>query len=153
MKIGLNRSRKPVFWLLLLVAGCTERQPHPARNYTADNLIPSDSVVVVYVHQKKGCITCRAISQAMERAEERFASSPVAFRDWLINQGRGETMATTCNLSYAGVVVCRRDSTRLLFSNLTADAFLLATVRPDSLDRLIDAAIGRHLKALQMKND
>lgn len=142
-------SRKTVFWLLLLVAGCAERQPHSAGNLMTDKVIPSDSVVVVYVHQKKGCITCRAIAEAMLRAEKRVGGSPVAFRDWPINQGHGETIAATCNLSYAGVVVCRKDSTRLLFTNLTSDAFLLATVRPDSLDRLLDATIGQHLKAIQ----
>lgn len=142
-------SRKTVFWLLLLVAGCAERQPHSAGNLMTDKVIPSDSVVVVYVHQKKGCITCRAIAEAMLRAEKRVGGSPVAFRDWPINQGHGEAIAATCNLSYAGVVVCRKDSTRLLFTNLTSDAFLLANVRPDSLDRLLDATIGQHLKAIQ----
>ena len=142
-------SCKTVFWMLLLVAGCAERQPHSAGNLMTDKVIPSDSVVVIYVHQKKGCITCRSIAEAMRRAEKRVGGWPVAFRDWLINQDHGEAIAATCNLNYAGVVVCRKDSARLLFTNLTSDAFLLATVRPDSLDRLLDATIGQHLKAIQ----
>ncbi|MDD2964358.1 MAG: hypothetical protein PHQ65_13080 [Bacteroidales bacterium] len=153
MKTRRYFLRKFVVLTILLVSfqGCDERSP--AENQSVDSFIPSDSVTVIYVHQKKGCITCRAISKAMERVEERFGTSPVAFRDWLISEGDGETVAAVCDLSYAGVVVCRKDSNRLLFSNLTADAFLLATVRPDSLDRLMDATIRQHLSALQTKND
>lgn len=145
--------RNSIFGLLLLMAGCNESAQQPVGGKAVADLIPSDSVVVVYVHQKKGCITCRAIAEAMLRAEKRVGGSPVAFRDWLINQDAGGAIAATCNLSYAGVVVCRKDSTRLLFTNLTSDAFLLATVRSDSLDRLMDATIGQHLRALQTKND
>lgn len=108
----------------------------------------SDSVSLIYLHQKKGCKTCRAISEAMQRATVRFKATAVAFRDIDINSAKGKVLAQHFSVSYAGVVVYRQDSQKSYFTNITADAFLFATTRPDSLDMIIERTIRSHLSKM-----
>ncbi|HBZ65737.1 MAG TPA: hypothetical protein DEO70_02795 [Bacteroidales bacterium] len=84
----------------------------------------------------------------MQRAAVRFKATAVAFRDIDINSAKGKVLAQHFNVSYAGVVVYRQDNQKSYFTNITADAFLFATTRADSLDMIIERTVRSHLSKM-----
>lgn len=133
-----------VFFILeiILISACNPSQPQSATDrMPVVYSVSSDSVVVLYLHQKRGCITCKAIAKAINRGAGRYSNRKVVFRDLLIGSDEGKHLAALFKVNYAGVVIYRNDSITTYYKNITPDAFLLATTHPDSLDRLIDRSI------------
>lgn len=100
-----------------------------------------DTISLIYFHQKKGCKTCRAISEALNRAAVRFKGTKVGVYEIDINSPKGKVLAEKFNISFAGLIVYHQSGEHYYYTNLTTEAFRLATNNADSLDRIIEKTV------------
>lgn len=132
-----------VSFIVAILISCSD----PSAQKTSDNTddFSADSVTLIYLHQKKGCKNCRAVSEAVKRAAIRFKGSGVAFIETDINSAKGKVLAEHFRVSFAGLLVYHQSGEQYNYTNITTDAFQLAITDRDSLDRIIEMTIRSHL--------
>ncbi len=136
-----------VSFIVAILLSCSD----PSAQKTSDNSrlagdFSADSVTLIYLHQKKGCKTCRAVSEAVKRAAIRFKGSGVAFVETDINSAKGEVLAEHFRVSFAGLLVYHQTGEQNNYTNITNEAFQFATTNADSLDRIIERTVSSHLE-------
>jgi len=107
-------------------------------------------VSVYYLHQKKGCKTCKAIGPiAKATAEKNFQkemkAGTLAYFDLDINQPVNDSIAKRLECKWAGLYILSLVNGKEVIEDITDVAFMYALDKPDTLTQIIKSSITKNL--------
>jgi len=96
-----------------------------------------DEVKVYYFHFERRCVTCKAIESVTEEAIKEMYSGVVPFKAVNLDDEKGKGIAEEVGVSSQSLLIIMGD-TRI---DITAEAFMNATSKPEELKRILKEKI------------
>jgi len=116
-----------------------------------DSITTKPLVSVYYLHQKKSCMTCKAVgSVSKTTTEDNFSKEikegKVAFIDLDISDPVNSSIADKFECSWAGLYIYSLKNGKESAVDLTDVGFMYAVNNPDSLKQVIISTISEKLQ-------
>jgi len=107
-------------------------------------------VSMYYLHQKKGCKTCKEIAKISKSIADKVFQKEIkegtfAFYDLDINQSVNDSMAKRFECKWAGLYILSFANGKEVVEDLTDVAFMYALDKPDTLTQIIKSSITKNL--------
>ncbi len=104
----------------------------------ADQTDISENVVnVYYFHFERRCITCKAVESVTEEALSELYNGAVPFEAVNLDTEDGKVIARKIGVSSQSLLIVKGDNK----IDITAEAFMNATGKPDELKRILKEKI------------
>jgi hypothetical protein len=137
--------------LLLLITSLFACQPKSNKESTQATLSPE--VCVYYLHQPKGCASCKAMGSISKTTTEKYFKNEMddgklAYFDLDISKTENDTIAKKFDCSWAGLYVLYRKQGKEHADDLTGEGFMYAVSKPDTLEQIIKTSINKKLQNL-----
>lgn len=134
---------------LLFFWGCGNSEV--TNNSDKDSVMTKLLVSVYYLHQKKSCMTCKAVgSVSKATTEENFSKEikegKVAFFDLDISDPANSSIAEKFECTWAGLYILSSSNGKEVAVDLTDVGFMYAVNNPDSLKQVIISTISEKLQ-------
>lgn len=116
-----------------------------------DSIKAKPLVSVYYLHQKKSCMTCKAVgSVSKATTEENFSKEmkegTLAYFDLDISDPANSSVADKFECTWAGLYILSSDNGREVAVDLTDIGFMYAVNNPDSLKQVIISTLSEKLQ-------
>ena len=113
----------------------------------------SPEVVVYYLHQPKGCPSCKAMGSISKATTEKYFQKELkegrlAYFDLDISKAENDTIAKKFECSWAGLYVLYKKKGKEHAQDLTGEGFMYSVPRPDTLELIIKNSITEKLQNL-----
>jgi hypothetical protein len=108
-------------------------------------------VSVYYLHQPKGCASCKAIAGISKATVEKYfkkemTEGRLAYFDLDITKPGNDTIAQKFDCSWAGLYISYMKNGKEHAEDLTGEGFMYAVYRPDTLEQIIKTSINKKLQ-------
>jgi len=128
-----------------LSAGCGN-----AGKKDKDSVSISPKVSLYYLHQKKGCKTCKAIGKVTKvttskHFENEIKTGTLAYYDLDIGLQANDSIAKRFECTWAGLYILYKVNGKEVVEDLTDVGFMYALDKPDSLEQIIVSTITKKL--------
>ncbi len=115
-----------------------------------DSVKDTPKVSVFYLHQKKSCMTCKAVGSVSKSAIEKYFQKEinegkVAFLDLDISQPANDSIAKKFECTWSGLYILSYDNGKEVAEDLTDVAFMYAVNKPDTLEQIVISTIAEKL--------
>lgn len=118
-----------------------------------DSVSAKPLVSIYYLHQKKSCMTCKAVGNVSRTtAEENFSKEikegTLAFFDLDISDPANTALADKFECSWAGLYILSAENGQEVAVDLTDVGFMYAVNNPDTLKQIVKTTITEKLQDL-----
>jgi hypothetical protein len=115
-----------------------------------DSVKAEPKVSVYYLHQTKGCKTCKAIAKLSKATtaghfQKEMKAGTLAYYDLDITRPANDSIANKFECAWAGLYILSSANGKEVTEDLTDVAFMYAIEKPDSLEQIIISAITKKL--------
>lgn len=116
----------------------------------SDSLQSTPAVNLYYLHQKKGCPTCKAIGEVVKSTTEQNFSTElknktIIVSDLDIADPANTALATKFECTWSGLYLCSYNNNKEVVEDLTDVAFMYAVTKPDTIKTILNTKISYHL--------
>lgn len=137
-----------IFVVSFLFNGCGNSNSHGNADKDSVNVKPK--VSVYYLHQKKSCMTCKAIGNISRTTTEQNFSKEikdgrVAFYDLDISDPANSSVADKFECTWSGLYILSSKDGKEIAEDLTDVAFMYAVNNPDTLEQIVKSVITEKL--------
>jgi hypothetical protein len=137
--------------LLVLITSLFACQPKSIKENKQFAITPE--VCVYYLHQPKGCASCKAMGSISKATSEKFFKKEIyegklAYFDLDISKTENDTIAKKFECSWAGLYVLYRKQGKEHAEDLTGEGFMYAVSKPDTLEMIIKESITKKFQNL-----
>jgi hypothetical protein len=137
--------------LLLFITSLFACNPKSNKENTQTTI--THEVCVYYLHQPKGCASCKAMGSISKATSEKYFIKEIeegrlAYFDLDISKTENDTIAKKFDCSWAGLYVLYRKQGKEHADDLTGEGFMYAVSKPDTLEQIIKESITKKLQNL-----
>lgn len=121
-----------------------------SKNIDKDSVKTTPKVSVYYLHQKKRCMTCKAVGSISKSTTENYfkkeiTEGKVAFFDMDISEPANDSIAKKFECSWSGLYILSDNNGKEVSEDLTDVAFMYAVSKPDTLEQIVKSTITKKL--------
>lgn len=147
MQVKSHFSFAVILITFFILCGCgnnNKSQSDKAESKTAPK------VSVYYLHQKKSCMTCKAVGSVSRSTTEKYfkqelSDGKVAFFDLDISEPANDSIAVKFECNWSGLYIYASCNGKEVTEDLTDVAFMYALNNPDTLEQIVKSTIAKKL--------
>jgi len=133
-----------VFGITFIFYGCGNSNKTDKTVQASVKIKPK--VSVYYLHQKKGCMTCKAIGKISKATTEKYYQKEMkdgllAYFDLDISQPVNDSIAKKLECTWSGLYIISNNNGKEVAEDLTDVAFMYAVNNPDTLEQIVKSII------------
>lgn len=133
---------------LLFFWGCGNSEV--TNNSDKDSVMTKLLVSVYYLHQKKSCMTCKAVGSVTKSTTEKYFQKEinegkVIFIDMDISQSANDSIVKKFECTWSGLYILSYNNGKEVTEDLTDVAFMYAVNNPDTLEEIVKSTITKKL--------
>jgi hypothetical protein len=135
------------YFIIILIASLFACHP---KNIKENNSTSAPKVSVYYLHQTKGCMTCKAIGKISKATTDKYFQKEikdglVAYFDLDISLPSNDSIAKKFECTWSGLYVSFFKNGKNVAEDLTDVAFMYAVSKPDTLEQIVKFSIDNKL--------
>lgn len=137
-----------IFVAVAILSGCGNSGNTGKTDQDSVNVVPN--VSVYYLHQKKSCMTCKAVGSVTKSTTEKYFQKEinegkVIFIDMDISQSANDSIAKKFECTWSGLYILSYNNGKEVTEDLTDVAFMYAVNNPDTLEEIVKSTITKKL--------
>ncbi len=140
------------YFIFILIASLFACKPknNKENSSTSTTVFLTPKVSVYYLHQKKGCMTCKAIKSISISTTEKYFQKEIkdgtlAYFDLDINQPANDSIAKKFKCTWSGLYIISYNNINKVAEDLTDVAYMYAINKPDTLEQILKSTITKKL--------
>jgi hypothetical protein len=149
------RKRNYILTFIIILSACVGNHSEIDKISGSRSDKTKPKITLYYLHQKRQCKTCKAITLVTEKVIKDFFSNElrqglVIYENQFLNDV--PSLAEKYKCVFAGIYIVAANDKFETISDLTKPSFYLATSNPDSLQKLIVKTIQIKLDSIKKTN-
>jgi len=147
MQVKSYFSFAVILFAFFILCGCGNNK-NSQSDKAESKIVPK--VSVYYLHQKKSCMTCKAVGSVSRNTTEKYfkqelSNGEVAFFDLDISEPANDSIAVKFECNWSGLYIYASGSGKEVTEDLTDVAFMYALNNPDTLEQIVKSTIAKKL--------
>jgi len=150
-----KRKTTYILTFIILLSACCGNHSEIDKTSGSSGDKTRPQITLYYLHQKRQCKTCKAITLVTEKVIKDFFSNElrqglVIYENQFLNDV--PSLAEKYKCVFAGIYIVADNDKFETISDLTKPSFYLATSNPDSLEKLLVQTIRIKLDSIKKNN-
>jgi hypothetical protein len=150
LQVKMNKKLLEMkFYMILFLLLCISCQSNTSKKEVNGKNDLSAKVEVYYFHQKKGCLTCKAIGKLSKNfVLNKFGdkSNQVSYHDINVSEKENQSLVDKFEVNWSGLYILAHTAKGEVRENLTEFAFMYAITKPDTINQVLTNKINNYLK-------